>query len=52
MDKEEVMYTHTHTHVKKWILLSYEKNEYYSAKKKWNLAICSDVDGTREYNTL
>ena len=25
--------------------------EYYSAKKKWNNAICSNMDGPRDYHT-
>ena len=33
MDKEDVVYTHTHT------------MEYYSAIKKWIFAICSNMDG-------
>ena len=36
MDKEDVKYMHT--------------MEYYSARKKWNIAICNNMDGTREYN--
>ena len=25
--------------------------EYYSAIKKWNIAICSNMDGPRDYHT-
>ena len=35
MDKEDVVCIYT--------------MEYYSATKKWNPAICSNVDGPREY---
>lgn len=33
------VYTHTHTH-----------NGLFSHEKEWNIAICEDMDGTREYN--
>ena len=37
MDKEDVVYTHT--------------LEYYSAiKKEWNNAICSNMNGPRDYH--
>ena len=35
--------THTHTHTHNGILLSY--------KKEWNIAICSNMDGPRDYRT-
>ena len=49
MDKEEVLYlyvythkrAHTHTHAE--ILFNH--------KKEWNLAICNNMDGAREYNS-
>ena len=41
MDKEDVVYTHTHTHT--GILLGH--------KKEWNNAICSNMDGPRGYHT-
>ena len=37
------VYTHTHTHTHNGILLSY--------KKEWNIAICNNIDGPREYHT-
>ena len=40
MDKEDVVYTHTHTH--SGILLSH--------KKELNNAICSNMDGPRDYH--
>ena len=40
MDKENV-HTHTHTHTHHGILLS--------SNKKWNLAICSNMDGARGF---
>ena len=42
MDKENVVHTHTHTHTHTGILLS---------NKKWNVAICSNLDGPRVYHT-
>ena len=36
-------YTHTHTHTHNGILLSH--------KKEWNNAICSNMDGPRDYHT-
>ena len=37
------VYTHTHTHT--------HTHEYYSAiKKEWNNAICSNMDGPRDYH--
>ena len=42
MDKEGLVYIHTYTH--NVILLSY--------KKEWNLAVCSNMGGPREYYTL
>ena len=41
MNKDDVVYTHTHTHT--GILLSH--------KKEWNNAICSNMDGPRDYHT-
>ena len=42
MDKEDMdIYGHTHTHT--------HKMEYYSNIKKWNSAICSNMDGPRVY---
>ena len=38
---KKMWYTHTHTHT--------HTEEYYAAIKKWNLAICNDMDGTRGY---
>ena len=55
MDREDVVciyiYTHTYihtyihvyTHTHNGILLSY--------KKEWNIAICNNIDGPREYHT-
>ena len=43
MDKEDVKYTHTHTHTHTGILLSH--------KKEWSNAICSNMDGPRDYHT-
>ena len=40
-------YTHTHTHTHTHI----PKMEYYSAIKRNNNAICSNTDGSRNYNT-
>ena len=34
------MYSHTHTH-----------KSYSATKKEWNVAICSNMDGHREYYT-
>ena len=45
MDKEDAVYTHTHTHT------HIPKMEYYSAIKRNNNAICSNTDGSRNYNT-
>ena len=41
-DKYKYIYIsiHTHTH----------KMEYYPAIKKWNTAICSNMDGPRDYH--
>ena len=39
MDKEEILYTHIHTHIHTGLLLSHQK--------EWNLAICNDVGGAR-----
>ena len=36
-------HTHTHTHTYNGILLSH--------KKEWNNAICSNMDGPRDYHT-
>ena len=36
-------HTHTHTHTHNGILLSH--------KKEWNTAICSSMDGPRDYHT-
>ena len=36
-------HTHTHTHTHSGILLSH--------KKEWNNAICSNMDGSRDYHT-
>ena len=33
---------------KMWYILTME---YYSVKKEWNIAICSNVDGPRDYHT-
>ena len=42
MHKEDVVYTQTHTHT--------HTMEYYSViKKEWNLAICDNMEGPREY---
>ena len=42
MDKENVTYRHTHTHTHT------HKVDYYSRKKKrWNLAICYNMDGSQ-----
>ena len=43
-DKEEVVcvYTHTHTH-------THTKWNITQPPKKWNLAICNNMDGTRGY---
>ena len=54
MDKEGVVcmciyiyiYTHIHTHTH-----THTQMEYYSAIKKWNNAICSNMDGPRDDNT-
>ena len=43
MDKEVVVHTHTDTQTHNGILLSH--------KKEWNNAICSNVDGPRDYHT-
>ena len=41
-------HTHTHTH----IYIHTYTMEYYSAiKKEWNNAICSNMDGPRDYHT-
>ena len=45
MDKEDVVYTHTHTHT------DTTKMEYYSAIKRNNNGICSNTDGSQNYNT-
>ena len=37
-------HTHTHTHTHNGILL-------FSHKKEWNNAICSNIEGTRDYHT-
>ena len=39
--KKKMWYTHTHTH--NGILLSH--------KEEWNIAICNNMDGPREYHT-
>ena len=36
-------HTHTHTHTHNGVLLSH--------KQEWNHAICSNMDGTRDYHT-
>ena len=46
MDKkmwDRYMYTHTHTHTHTYIM------EYYSAIKRNEIAICSNIDGPRGY---
>ena len=40
MDKEDVVYIHTHAHT--------HTMNYYSTIKKKNLAICANVDGHRD----
>ena len=40
MDKEDMV------HIYKGILLTIENNE-----RKWNNAICNDIDGPRDYHT-
>ena len=40
MDKD-MMNTHTHTHIE----------EYYSVIKRMNIAICSNMDEPRDYET-
>ena len=37
------MHAHTHTHTHTHTL------EYYSATKEYNIAICGNFDGPREY---
>ena len=37
------IYTHTHTHTYNGVLLGY--------RKEWNNAICSNMDGPRDYHT-
>ena len=41
MNKEDVVYINIHTHT--------HKKEFYSATKRWNIAICYDMDGPRVY---
>ena len=43
MHKEDVVYTHTHTHTHT------HNGVLLSRKKELKLAICNDMDGTREY---
>ena len=44
MYKEDVVYTHTQTHTHIY------NNGFYSAIQEWNLAICNNMNGSREYN--
>ena len=39
------IYTHTHTHTHTQTM------EYFLAIKKWDNAICSNMDGPRDYHT-
>ena len=43
MDKEDMGYIYMYTHTHTGILLSH--------KKEWNNAICSNMDGPRDYHT-
>ena len=45
MDKDDV-YTHTHTHTH-----THTQWNITQPLKKWNIAICSNMDGPRDYHT-
>ena len=48
MNKEDVVYLY---HVYLFIYFIYLYNEIlFSHKKEWHVAICNNVDGSREYN--
>ena len=51
MDKEDVRYTHTHTHTHTHTLTHTQNRILLSHKKEWNNAICSNMDGPRDYHT-
>ena len=52
MDKKDVRYTHTHTHTHTHIHTHTHSGILLSHKKKeWNNAICTNMDGPRDYHT-
>ena len=44
MNKEDGVHTHTHTH-------THTNGIPLSHKKEWNDAMCSNMDGPRDYHT-
>ena len=50
MDKEVHTYKHTHTHTHTYHIHKYN-GILFSIKKKWNGAMCSNMDGPKDYQT-
>ena len=51
MDKEDVVYTHTHMHMCTHRHTHTHNRGQLCHKKEWNNAICTNMDGPRDYHT-